>query len=133
MGPAPQPQLPMSPLESQLARLALPPGGSIRNTFGGVDLGNQYKLVVKINEDLAVDPGASSTVASDYFAFTLTADAGTTLDLGKLTFDWGIGSNDHDITASETFGWRAFASVDDGTRVQDKKIKRVLISLFLTF
>jgi N-sulfoglucosamine sulfohydrolase len=51
--------------------------------------------------------------ASNFLAFTLTADLGSTLDMSGLTFNWGLGSNS---TASidQDASYEVYASVDGG-------------------
>ena len=93
-------------------------GGPVRDVFGSVDLGgdgnvttNDFWYIVNANQDLGSDPGAGSAVASDYWGFTLTADAGSSLDLTSLTFDYGVGHNDG---GTSDFGYRVFTKVDGG-------------------
>ena len=96
-------------------------GGPVRDQFGDINLGgnvpaDDFWYVVNANQDLSSDPGEFSALTDDYFGFTLTADAGSQLDLNTLTFDWGFGSNDAALTGT-TIGYRVFASVDGGSFV----------------
>ncbi|NWK57130.1 PEP-CTERM sorting domain-containing protein [Verrucomicrobiaceae bacterium N1E253] len=92
-------------------------GGPVRDTFGDVPVGgagdSSFWYIINANQDLSSDPGAASAVASDYFGFMVTVDAGSAINATALTFDWGIGNNDGTVTGA-ILGWRAFASVDGG-------------------
>ena len=88
--------------------------GYSRETFGSVLIfgAGTYGFYSDASRDFDADPGAASTVDDNYIYFTTTADAGQTIQLSSLTFDWGAGSNADDPDTS--FGYRVFASVDGG-------------------
>ncbi len=87
----------------------------VRTSFGDVSFpaGTGYWTTLKANDDFASDPGTTPDFSEGYFKFTLTANAGNMIDATSLAFDWGNGSNNGALT-QETFGYRAYASVDGG-------------------
>lgn len=85
----------------------------VRTDFGAVTWGGDFRYAANGDTDATAAFTGTAPPTTDYLGFTLTADAGFTIGLDTMTFDWGLGSNFGNMTTD--FGYQIFASVDGGT------------------
>lgn len=88
--------------------------GNIRNSYGAVIPGNGFWLMSSGGYGPSSD-NATNPPADDYHGYTLTADAGMSMNMSQLSFNWGFGHNN--LPLNGTYGFRVFASIDGGSWV----------------